>query len=152
MKFNDVVPGVLMFLFSIFILISAKDLPSLPGYEYGAGFFPSLVALALLISSVILIVKGVRSRAKIMVLGDWVRSPKLVSNIVLIPLNLVFYIVFVEKIGFILTSTTMLTVTIWWLRGRLLSTVITSVCVSLFAYGFFYKFMAVPLPQGLFGF
>jgi hypothetical protein len=46
----------------------------------------------------------------------------------------------------------MLIVTIWWLRGKFVSTVIISVCVSLFAYGFFYKLMTVPLPPGLFYF
>ena len=152
MKFNDVIPGVLLFLFSSFVMVNARSLPSLPGYAYSAGFFPTITAAALMICSVMLIVKGIYSKAKLVVLGDWVKSPKLISNIVLIPLNLVFYIAFANKLGFILTSTIMLIVTIWWLRGKIVSTAITSVCVSLFAYGFFYKMMMVPLPPGLFGF
>ena len=152
MKFNDAIPGALLFLFSGFILVNARSLPSLPGYAYGSGFFPAITAVALMICSVMLIAKGFFSKAKPVVLGDWVKSPKLISNIVLIPLNLVFYMLFANGLGFILTSTIMLIATIWWLRGHIVSTAITSVCVSLFAYGFFYKLMTVPLPRGLFGF
>lgn len=152
MRFNDAIPGALLFLFSSFVLVNARSLPSLPGYEYGAGFFPTITAIALMICSVMLIVKGAYSKAKLLVLGDWIKSPKLVSNIVLIPMNLVFYIVFANRLGFILTSMIMLIATIWWLRGKIVSTVITSVCVSLFAYVFFYKLMTVPLPPGLLSF
>lgn len=152
MKFNDAVFGIFFLVFSSLVLLYSRSLPSLPGYAYGSGFFPAITGVALFICGLFLTARGIRSKEKILVFGDWVRSPKLISNIVLIPLNLVFYIIFANKLGFILTVIAMLTVTIWWLRGKLLSTATVSVCIALFAYLFFYKLMMVPLPVGVLGF
>ena len=86
-----------------------------------------------------------------MVLGEWTKSPKLVSNICLIPGSLVFYMLVSNLLGFIVTVIVMLTFTIWWLRGHLLSAFVVSVASAVSVYAFFSKLMLVPLPAGIFG-
>ena len=87
----------------------------------------------------------------LVVLGEWTKSPKLVSNICLIPGSLVFYMLVSNLLGFIVTVIVMLTFTIWWLRGHLLSAFVVSVASAVSVYAFFSKLMLVPLPAGIFG-
>ncbi|GHV47589.1 hypothetical protein FACS1894204_11140 [Synergistales bacterium] len=152
MKISDAVFGVCLMLFAGFILIYSRTLPSLPGYAYGSGFFPSFTAIFILGGGIALLVRGLRVRAPLIVMGEWTRSPRLVSNICLIPLNLVFYILASDYLGFVLTSFIMLSVTIWWLRKKILSTVIVSALSAIIIYAFFGRLMLVPLSPGILGF
>ncbi|MDR1732484.1 MAG: tripartite tricarboxylate transporter TctB family protein [Synergistaceae bacterium] len=152
MKFNDAVFGIFFLIFSTLIMIRAHSLPSLPNYAYGAGFFPALTAAAMFVCGALLTVRGLKSGVRVFTPGEWMKSPKLVSNLLLVPLNLLFYIFFANRLGFLLTGIIMLTCTIGWLRRRLLSTLVISLCLTIFAYAFFYRLMMVPLPAGILGF
>lgn len=152
MKISDKIFGAILICFSVFVLIYSRSLPSLPGYKYGSGFFPSFTAIFLLCCGIILLVRGIRFKDKLLVLGEWTKSPRLVANICLIPLSIVFYMLVSDFLGFIPTVIIMTTFTIWWLRRKFISSlVITSIC-AVFAYVFFSKIMLVPLPAGILGF
>ncbi|MDL2297650.1 tripartite tricarboxylate transporter TctB family protein [Synergistaceae bacterium OttesenSCG-928-D05] len=151
MKISDAIFGIILIVFSVLVLIYSRTLPSLPGYAYGSGFFPSLTAIFILGGGILLLVRGVRAKQPLLVLGAWTKSPKLISNICLIPLNLVFYILVSDKLGFILTTFLMMTATIWWLRKKVASTIIVAAVSAVITYAFFAKLMLVPLPAGIFG-
>ena len=151
MKISDTVFGIFLVVFGAFVLIYSRTLPSLPGYAYGSGFFPSFSAVFILAGGIALTVRGLRAHQPPIVLGEWTKSSRLVANICVIPLNLVFYIVASNTLGFVLTSFLMMSFTIWWLRRKVTSTLIVSGVGSLLIYLFFAKLMLVPLPAGLLG-
>ncbi|MDR1514413.1 MAG: tripartite tricarboxylate transporter TctB family protein [Synergistaceae bacterium] len=151
MKISDAVFGVILVVFAAIILIYSRTLPTLPGYAYGSGFFPSFTAIFILCGGIALAIRGVRERQPLLVLGEWTKSLRLISNICVIPLSIVFYIALSDTLGFVLTSFLMMSGTIWWLRRKILSTVIVSGISSALIYIFFAKMMLVPLPTGFLG-
>ena len=151
MKISDRIFGIILICFSIFVLIYSRSLPSLPGYKYGSGFFPSFSAIFILGCGILLLVRGVRLKDKLLVLGDWTKSPTLVANICLIPASVVFYILVVNYIGFVPTVIVMTTFTIWWLRRKFVSSLVITTISAVIVYIFFSKIMLVPLPAGFLG-
>ncbi|MEG1824154.1 MAG: tripartite tricarboxylate transporter TctB family protein [Cloacibacillus sp.] len=151
MKISDKIFGMVLVCFSLFVLVYARSLPSLPGYAYGSGFFPAVAAVFILGCGVMLILRGLKTKDKLVVLGEWTKSPTLVANICLIPANLVFYMLVSTLLGFVPTVIIMITFTIWWLRRKLKSSFIVAVASSLLIYVFFSKIMLVPLPAGFIG-
>ncbi len=151
MKISDKIFGAVLICFSLFILVYARTLPTLPGQNYGAGFFPATAAIFILGCGIILLVRGIKKRDKLLVLGEWTKSPTLVANICLIPANLIFYMLASSALGFVLTVIIMLTFTIWWLRRKFKSSFIVAVTSAILIYVFFSKIMLVPLPAGFLG-
>ena len=152
MKINDKIFGILLICFAVFVWMYSMTLPSLPGQKYGAGFFPAFTSIFIFGCGVLLFIRGLKQeKGWLVVLGEWTTSPKLVSNICLIPGSLVFYMLVSNLLGFIVTVIVMLTFTIWWLRGHLLSAFVVSVASAVSVYAFFSKLMLVPLPAGIFG-
>lgn len=151
MKISDAVFGVCLVVMAVWILLYARTLPALPGYAYGSGFFPSFSALFILGGGIALTLRGLREHQPVLVLGEWTKSPRLIANICVIPLNLVFYMLASGRLGFMLTSFLMMSFTIWWLRRKVLSTLIVAAVGSVAIYAFFAKLMLVPLPSGILG-
>ena len=151
MKISDKVFGAVLIVFSLAVLVHSRSLPVLPGYKYGAGFFPAFTAIFLLGSGLTLFFRNFRVKTALVQLGEWTRSRALVANICVIPLNLVFYMIFANLLGFVLTATVMTTFTIWWLRRKLLSSFVVAASTAVLTYVFFAKIMLVPLPAGILG-
>ncbi|NLA91542.1 MAG: tripartite tricarboxylate transporter TctB family protein [Synergistaceae bacterium] len=151
MKINDKVFGAVLIVFSIAVLVYSRSLPVLPGYKYGAGFFPAFTSIFLLGSGLVLFFRNFRAKSALIKFGEWTKSPALVANISVIPLNLVFYMAFANLLGFVLTTTIMTTFTIWWLRRKLVSSFVVAGSTAILAYIFFAKIMLVPLPAGILG-
>jgi putative tricarboxylic transport membrane protein len=151
MKISDKIFGVALILFAVCILIYSRFLPSLPGYAYGSGFFPSFTAVFILGGGCALVWRGIGSKMPLIILGEWTKSPLLVANICIIPLSLVFYILVSDKLGFLLTAFIMMFTTIWWLRRKIVSTLLISCLSAIVIYVFFAKLMLVPLPMGVLG-
>ena len=151
MKISDKVFGAVLIVFSIAVLVHSRSLPVLPGYKYGAGFFPAFSAIFLLGSGLVLFFRNFRAKTALIKFGEWTKSPTLVANICVIPLNLVFYMMFANLLGFVLTASIMTTFTIWWLRRKFLSSLIVAASTAIVTYIFFAKIMLVPLPAGILG-
>ncbi len=151
MRISDTIFGAVLMCLAAGVWTYSMTLPPLPGQSYGAGFFPAFTSLFIFGCGVSLLIRGLKEKGRLVVFGEWTKSPKLVSNICLIPANLVFYMVFSNLLGFILTVTVMVTFTIWWLRGNFMSSFVVSIATAVSAYVFFAKLMLVPLPAGIFG-
>ena len=139
MKISDKIFGAVLICFSLFVLVYARSLPTLPGQNYGSGFFPATAAIFTLGCGGILLVRGMKKKDKMLVLGEWTKSPVLVANICLIPANLIFYMLVSDILGFMPTVIIMLTFTIWWLRRKLKSSFIVAVVSSILITYFFQK-------------
>lgn len=153
MRINDAILGVITVAMSIFIIVVARTFPALPGVPYGPGVFPTIIAGCMMLGGVILIFNGIRQLPEIgwLKLDPWAKTPRSYITLGLIFAALLFYILFSDKLGFIISCVLILFSLLLWTRGseRILSSSIISVSFSLIIYLVFVKFMRVPLPSGL---
>lgn len=153
MKANDAISGALFILLAGAIFYFTQDFRVMPGQNYGAAFFPRVIASAMALLGLVLVVQGVRARgtAPWVAFDDWTRSPRHVANVLLVIAVLVFYILASDWLGFLITGFISLFVLLLWLRGPahwLSSLAISVLCIAGLQY-FFGEVLRVPLPWGL---
>jgi len=153
MRINDAILGAITIALSIFIIIVARTFPALPGVPYGPGVFPTIIAACMLLGGVILVFKGIRQLPETgwLTLDPWAKTVRSYITLGFIFAALLFYILFSDELGFIITCVLILLPLLLWTRGRrqALSSLIIAVSFSLIIYLVFVKFMRVPLPSGL---
>jgi putative tricarboxylic transport membrane protein len=155
MKLNDAVWGALLIFFSAVILVHVQGFPTIPGQKVGPALFPGLLAVGLAICAVMLIVKGIASRAKRgerahwVALDGWTRSRRHVRAFVAVVGVNLFYILLVDDLGFILTGTAYLALLfiVFGVRKRVV--VPLALGLTLVIHYAFYKLLKVPLPWGV---
>lgn len=155
MKLNDAVWGALLIFLSAAVLTHVQRFPSIPGQKVGPALFPGLLATGLAICAVLLIVRGLAARAhggpgaRWAELDGWTRSRRhVIAFGVVIGVNL-FYILLVDRIGFIPVGVVYLGVlfTVFGVRPR--AVVPIALIVTLGIHYAFYKLLKVPLPWGV---
>nr|WP_300307138.1 tripartite tricarboxylate transporter TctB family protein [Halomonas sp.] len=149
MRINDLVFGVLMVLLGTVTVWASRDFPSMPRQEYGAGTFPTLIGLLLVLFGVVLALRGWQRREA---LFHW-QSAIPVSHVLLCIAALVAatlgYILLTPVLGFPLMSVAMLTAMIGWLSGgrwRLATS--TALIATLLIWLTFVELLRVPLSLG----
>ena len=153
MKFNDAVWGGLIALFGVALFAHVQSFPTIPGQNVGPALFPGIIAVALVVCGVLLVVRGVAARrhagsawAEVPV---WLRSrPQWLGFVVLVAVN-VFYLLAVERLGFVIVAFFYLlallrVLAVPWPRACLVSLV-----MALAVHTAFYKLLKVPLPWGV---
>lgn len=155
MKFNDAVWGVLFVLFSGAILIHVQSFPKIPGQNVGPGLFPGTIAVGIAVCGLVLIVRGLRARMARAQGADWVwvppwlrSGPHVFAFAVLIAVN-VFYLLVVDRLGFIPTGFLYLLAFMWVLDVRPVRAVPIALVMTLLIHYAFYKMLKVPLPWGV---
>lgn len=150
MRFNDAVLGLVLIVVGALTIWHTRTFPSMPGQKYGPDLFPNLIATGLIIGGVILIGSGLRSRAPLVRVGNWARSPHLLLNFVSVPAALLFYILFSDALGFLLAATLVLaTLITLYRRGRVVSSIVIAVVAAVVIQQAFSRLLLVPLPRGM---
>lgn len=149
MRFNDAVLGSVLIVFAAALATYSRTFPDIPGQQYGASVFPTLIALGLAGSGVMLVVSGLRQHAPLVVWADWARERHGVRNVVIVILLVIFYIVASRRLGFILTMAPMLLALlrlfgVGWLLGIAVAT--GTALVIQYSFG---DLLYVPLPWGV---
>src|SRR5688572_7596257 len=103
MKLNDAVWGVLLLALAAAVLWSIRSFPNIPGQTIGPAAFPGLLAWILAGCAVALIIRGIREHTPAIELGEWLRSPAHIGNLLLTVAGLVFYVVASERLGYLIT-------------------------------------------------
>ncbi|MEP7084036.1 MAG: tripartite tricarboxylate transporter TctB family protein [Betaproteobacteria bacterium] len=155
MKFNDAVWGVLFVLFAGAILIHVQPFPKIPGQNVGPGLFPGSIAVGIAICGLVLIGRGLRMRraggeaGRWLWLPPWLKSgPHVLAFAVLVGIN-VFYLLAVDKLGFIITGFVYLLAFMSVLKVRLSRAIPIAFIMTLVIHYAFYKMLKVPLPWGV---
>ena len=155
MKINDAVWGALLLLLSIALLTYVQTLPSMPGQKVGPALFPGVLAAGLAICALALIAGGLAARrrgkgqAPWIDAEPWMRSPRHLGALtVAIGVN-VFYILFVDALGFILTSLIYLAALFAVFRVPPRWIPPLALVITLIIHYGFYKLLRVPLPWGV---
>ena len=155
MKINDTLWGALFALLGAAILWHVQGFPRIPGQNVGPALFPGVLAVAMLVCGAILIVSGLKARrvdgaaSRWSVAPEWLRSRRhLLAFAVLVASN-VFYLLVVDRLGFLLTAFVYLAALMWVLRVRLAIAVPVAFIMALAIHYAFYKLLKVPLPWGV---
>ena len=155
MKLNDAVWGALLIFLSAAILVHVRNFPTIPGQNVGPALFPGLIAVGLVVCAVILIVKGLAARAQggerghWLVFDAWTGSRRHVLAFALAVGVNVFYILLVDRLGFIPTGIVYLGVLFAVFGVRTGWIVPLALVVTLVIHFAFYKLLKVPLPWGV---
>lgn len=155
MKLNDAVWGALFILLSVALLVHIQRFPTIPGQNVGPALFPGIIAVGLAVCGALLIVKGLavraqgRKQARWLTLAPWVGSPRhVLAFFTVIAVN-VFYILLVDKLGFIPTAAIYLAVLFAVFGVSPRWNPMLAIAITLIIHYSFYKLLKVPLPWGL---
>jgi len=155
-RINDAIWGALFIIGAAAILFHVQGFPKIPGQNVGPGLFPGVIATGVAICGLILVVRGLRARAagdgppaRWFVLPPWLRSPEHLGGFaVLVGVN-VFYLLAVDRLGFLITGFVYLLAFMWVLRVRMARAIPVAVVMTLLIHYAFYKLLKVPLPWGV---
>ena len=151
MKLNDAVFGFLLLALGIAVLVVVQGYPRIPGQQVGPALFPGIIGALLCVCGALLAFKGWRARsaAPWLQAGDWVRSPRHVVAFCTVVASVLFYMLAVDRLGFLLTSTLLLTAVMWSLGVRVRRSLLLAALATLLIHAAFYKLLRVPLPWGV---
>jgi putative tricarboxylic transport membrane protein len=155
MKINDAIWGALLLLLGVAILIHIQSFPNIPGQKIGPSLFPGFIAVGLATCALALIATGLAARR-----GDgkqaawidaepWMRSPRHIAALALVIGVNVFYILFVDVLGFVPTAVIYLAALFAVFGVRMRWILPLALIVTLAIHYSFYKLLRVPLPWGL---
>lgn len=151
MKFNDAVWGAALLVFAGLLLWHVQGFPAMTGQRVGPAVMPGALAVGLGICGALLLLRGLRSRAAGVAWAElpaWFGSrPQVLGFAVLVAVNL-FYLLAVQRVGFVLVGIVYLAALMAVLRVRLVRAVPIAVLMTLLIHYAFYKLLKVPLPWG----
>jgi putative tricarboxylic transport membrane protein len=153
MKIGDSLMGLILLGLAIAIFAYARTLPNPVQQVYGPGAIPSLVAVALGIASVLLIWRGRNAPGGFLgiELAPWARDVRYVARFLLVPGAVVFYMLFVVRLGFLLTTGLILLAMFLSLRVSPIIAVANALLIPLLVHTAFYLGLGVQLPWGVLG-
>jgi putative tricarboxylic transport membrane protein len=152
MKFNDIYIGIVLGVFSAIVFAAARTFPVIPGQQFGASLFPTLISVGLFICAVLLVMQGLRARAAGATRAAWpawLREPISVLRFLMVPASLVFYFEVGDWLGFLPCAFLLLMVLFRLFGVRWRTALIVALATALIIHFMFYSVLHVPLPWGL---
>ena len=151
MKLRDAVWGALLLAFAGALLLHIRSFPPMPGQRIGPAVLPGMLAVGLGVCGACLLVRDLRmSRGAPW--AEWpawfAARPQVAALAVLVAVN-VFYLLAVDRLGFIVTGSVYLVALMLSLRVRPVRAIVVAVLCTLAIHYAFYKLLKVPLPWGL---
>ena len=133
-----------------------QSFPTIPGQNIGPALFPGIIAVGLAVCGALLIIKGLAvaragapTRARWLTSAPWVGSPRHVLAFFMVIAVNVFYILLVDKLGFIPTAVIYLAVLFAVFGVSPRWNLPIAIIVTLLIHYSFYKMLKVPLPWGV---
>jgi putative tricarboxylic transport membrane protein len=149
MRINDALLGCILIVVAAVIAIVARGFPAVPGQDYGASAFPTLIAAGFAGCGLVLIRQGLKEKAPAVVWRAWTQDHRHVANVLLVVAATVFYIVVADWLGFMLTTAIILLVLLLRFRVHWATAVAVAVATPIVMQYLFGSFLLVPLPWGL---
>jgi putative tricarboxylic transport membrane protein len=151
MKLNDAIFGLVLLALGAMVLFAIQSFPKIPGQPVGPALFPGMIAAGLCVAGALLVLRGVRDRARQPWLAwdEWVRSPRHIVALVVLLGCVVFYILASNRLGFLPTAALILLALFSVLHVPPGRAVLLAVVATLVIHFAFYKLLRVPLPWGM---
>ena len=151
MKKGDIIAGCTFIAVGIFIFTRTITYPSLEKGHPGPGLFPNLLALLFIAFGGTLVWKGRRPLSQEELEAETVLGPRKFSNALFVIGIVTVYVLIVDYVGFLITSTVLLFLLMKNLRVSFWKSVVASVAMTVFINVLFSKILRVPLPYGILG-
>ncbi|WP_237213634.1 tripartite tricarboxylate transporter TctB family protein [Falsiroseomonas oryziterrae] len=149
MRLNDALLGAILLGFAGWVWWMTTFFPAFPGQDYGPNLFPRILAAGIAACGAMLVLRGLRRRAPLIVLESWTREPERLLSFLLIPGAVLAYIFLSDALGFIPTAFLLLVALFLWFRARPVVALPVAAGVTLVVHWFFAGLMRVPLPRGV---
>lgn len=149
---KDFLFGIIFIALGIGVWLMAREFPVVPGMQYGADFFPTLIAIGMAVGGLLLAISGARQALAASAEGHAPRAP-LPSFAVILPcLLVVAYICFSEIVGAAPMMLLIMLVLLLQRGVRVLPAIaISAISTAVISLSFGHLLM-VPLPVGPLGF
>jgi hypothetical protein len=150
MKISDTVVGAGFVAAGALIIAGTAGYPSLDGGHPGPSLFPRILGALMATFGGLVSVKGLRSQdaSDDVDLLHLYRNSSFI-NAMFVLAGVAAYILFVEKLGFLLMGALLLFVVMWRLKVHPLRALIVAVVFNTVVHFLFAKIMRVPLALGL---
>ena len=153
MKVSDLATGLFLVVLGISVLVYGALLPPMPGQRYGAGLFPMLLGACFAGLGLVLARQGARDRLAVggplIQLAEWAGNRQRLTNILLVPVLVIIYVLFSERIGFIPMSLGILMILFVRFSVPPVKATVIAIAATAFIHVAFVKLLRVPLPRGL---
>jgi putative tricarboxylic transport membrane protein len=151
MRFNDAITGAAFTCFAVLVLLYAQTFPP-PGHQpIGPAFFPSLIAILMMLAGGVLMVRGVRdyvAERSLFKGAPWTSSPSAWLRILMIPAAVIGYLLLSPYIGFMAAAALAVVALALQLRRPLVVALALGVVSAIVIYVVFTRLFLVPLPVG----
>jgi putative tricarboxylic transport membrane protein len=150
MRLNDRLSGLLVLIAGAAIAGYARTFPPMPGQPVGPSLFPTVIGCALVVLGAALAVSGARTSERWWIAFDeWARRPRMVFNFALVVGAVLLYALVVDRLGFIITASALLSVLFLAFGVRPGRIVPVALVVTIVIHYAFYSVLRVPLPWGV---
>ncbi|MFB5195926.1 tripartite tricarboxylate transporter TctB family protein [Neobacillus sp. KR4-4] len=137
------IAGVLILLAGL-IIFTSTSFPKAQGHDVGAGFFPAILSIILILLSVILIFTAMKKGSEAAEKKDWKKA-------VLAMVYTFIYFLLLNYIGYLIATPLFLAGMMWYYQYRKkFSLVLWSLFITGIMYVCFVNLLKVPLPVGIF--
>lgn len=160
MRLSDKITGSFLIVLGGLAAYGGSRLPPVPGQQVGPNVFPIVIGLSLIACGA-MIALGIgrkfeeEAEAELAAIegpqtaATESKGPLFGLRVLLPPTLLIFYVVGVEKLGFIPTAAIITIITSLALGARLKLAIPVAILAPIGAHLVFYKLLRVPLPSGL---
>lgn len=159
MRLSDKITGSFLIVLGGLAAYGGSRLPPVPGQQVGPNVFPLIIGFALIACGA-MIALGIgrkfeeEAEAELAAIegpeaSSESKGPLFGLRVLLPPALLIFYVIGVEKLGFIPTAAIITFITSLALGARLKLAVPVAILAPIGAHLVFYKLLRVPLPAGL---
>ena len=150
MKISDTVVGAGFLAAGALIIAGTMHYPPLDGGYPGPSLFPRILGGLMVAFGGLVGLKGLRTGDTTQEV-EWLLLHKSTGfiNAVFVLVGVAAYILFVEKLGFLLMGALLLFVVMWRLKVPPLKALLVAVVFNTLVHFLFAKIMRVPLPLGL---
>lgn len=159
MRLSDKITGSFLIVLGGLAAYGGSRLPPVPGQQVGPNVFPIVIGLSLIACGA-MIALGIgrkfeeEAEAELSAIegpqsASERKGPLFGLRVLLPPALLIFYVVGVEKLGFIPTAAIITIITSLALGARLKLAIPVAILAPIGAHLVFYKLLRVPLPSGL---
>jgi putative tricarboxylic transport membrane protein len=150
-KLRDAVWGALLLVFAGALLLHVRSFPAMPGQKIGPAVLPGALAVGLGVCGAIMLLRDLATNRGTpwVVWPEWVaHRPQVMALAVLVAVN-IFYLLAVDRLGFIVTGVVYLAAFMLALRVRMERALLVAVVCTVGIHYAFYKMLKVPLPWGM---
>ena len=159
MQLSDRVTGAFLVALGGITAYAGSKYPPVPGQQIGPEVFPVVIGLSVALCG-LLIAFGIGSRLEAEAEADLaahggenvaeeVRGPLYSLRVLIPPALLVFYVLVVDRLGFVPTAAIIVFIVSLTLGARLKLAIPLAVLAPMGVHLVFYKLLRVPLPEGL---